>query len=71
MLQVNKHVQDLIEQESWCRSEVLPDAAAHPEHGLLIRCNFWPRSVEGSRDDWTLFVWNICKLLLTKNDPIH
>jgi hypothetical protein len=29
----------------------------------IIRCDIWPRSVERSRDDYTMFMQNICNLL--------
>jgi hypothetical protein len=41
-----------MQQKKSNRFEALPDAASHPEHGILVRCDIWPRSVERSGVNW-------------------
>jgi hypothetical protein len=42
-----------------CSIFEVTDAAAHAEHGLVIRCDIWPRSVEISQvDEWQVAMPN-------------
>jgi hypothetical protein len=41
-----------MQQKFSSQTKVLFDAAAHSEHGVLIRCEIGPKTVERSGNEW-------------------